>query len=366
MQITHKNITIKELVESYADNDENGVFAYGGNLNIRPPYQRNFCYDDKQQRSVIDTWFRKLPLNVMYWSDDGDNKYSIIDGQQRTLSICRYVAGMFTYKDRYFHNLTDDEKEDILSYEITVYICKGTSTEKLDWFRIINIAGARLTEQELRNATYSGSWLSDAKRYFSKTNCVAYQMASEYLTGVPIRQDYLETVLKWISHNNIEEYMAKHQHDPTAEELWLYFDNVIHWVKQIFIKYRKEMKGIDWGLLYEQNNQRKDIYPNEVESKITRLMADSDVTNKKGIYYYILDGNVNHLNVRKFDDNTKETVYERQHGKCPRCIAEGNDKTYLITEMDADHITPFVEGGHTVIDNCQLLCKRHNRSKGCM
>lgn len=244
MDIDLRKITIRDLTKDYKDNQEAGVVGFGGKLNIRPPYQREFVYNDKQREAVIDTISRGFPLNTMYWAVT-ESGFEIIDGQQRTISICQYVDGVFSYKNRYFHNLRKDEKDAILDYALTVYQCQGTGGEKLDWFRTINIAGEKLTEQELRNAVYAGTWTADAKRYFSKTQCAASQLAEKYMTGSPIRQEYLETTISWINNGKIEEYMAIHQHDKNADDLWLYFQSVIKWVKSTFPKYRKEMKGIE-------------------------------------------------------------------------------------------------------------------------
>ena len=356
MDIELKNITVRELVEGYEDNQEAGVIGFGGRLNIRPPFQREFVYNDKQREAVIDTLTRSFPLNTMYWAvtDDG---FEIIDGQQRTVSICQYVDGVFSYKDRYFHNLQQDEKDTVLNYELTVYRCQGTDSEKLDWFRTINIAGEKLTDQELRNAVYAGSWTADAKRYFSKTQCAAWQLADKYMTGSPIRQDYLETAILWINNGDIEDYMAIHQHDKSANPLWLYFQSVISWVKATFPKYRKEMKGIAWGFLYNVFKDRE-LDPKKLESEISRLMEDEDVTNKKGIYTYVLDGKEKHLNIRAFSNKQKREAYERQKGVCPVC-----KKHFEIEEMEGDHITPWHEGGKTSAENCQMLCKEDNRRK---
>lgn len=356
MDIDLRNITVRELVEDYQDNQEAGVVGFGGRLNIRPPFQREFVYNDKQREAVIDTLTRGFPLNTMYWAVTEDG-FEIIDGQQRTVSICQYVDGVFSYKNRYFHNLQQDEKDAILDYELTVYRCQGTDSEKLDWFRTINIAGEKLTDQELRNAVYAGSWTADAKRYFSKTQCAAWQLADKYMTGSPIRQDYLETAISWINSGAIESYMAMHQHDKSANPLWLYFQSVIGWVKATFPKYRKEMKGIAWGSLY---NVFKDhaLDPKKLEAEISRLMEDEDVTNKKGIYSYVLDGKEKHLNIRAFSNNQKREAYERQKGICANC-----DKHFELSEMEADHITPWHLGGKTVPENCQMLCKECNRTK---
>ncbi len=357
MQIELKEITVGELSEGYRDNAENGVVGYGGRLDIRPPYQREFIYKDKQREAVIDTITKNFPLNVMYWAVREDGNFEIIDGQQRTISICQYVSGEFSFKSRYFHNLQKDEQEQILNYKLMIYLCSGTDSEKLEWFRTINIAGEKLTEQELRNAVYSGSWVSDAKRYFSKNGCAAYQIGKDYLNGTPIRQDYLETVIDWISKGNIENYMAIHQHDPNANELWLYFQSVINWVKVTFPKYRREMKGIAWGRLYNQFKDAK-LDHKKLEEEIARLMEDEDVTNKKGIYEYVLTREEKHLNIRAFSDKQKREAYERQRGICVVC-----GKYFEIDQMEADHITPWHAGGKTVAENCQMLCKEDNRRK---
>jgi len=356
MDIELKNITVRELVKGYQDNQEAGVVGFDGRLNIRPPYQREFVYKDKQREAVIDTLTRSFPLNTMYWAVTEDG-FEMIDGQQRTVSICQYVDGVFSYQDRYFHNLQQDEKDTILDYELTVYWCQGTDSERLDWFRTINIAGEKLTDQELRNAVYAGSWTADAKRYFSKTQCAAWQLADKYMTGSPIRQDYLETAISWINSGDIEGYMAKHQHDKSANPLWLYYQSVISWVKATFPKYRKEMKGIAWGDLYNVFKGHE-LDPKKLEATISRLMEDEDVTKKKGIYSYVLDGKEKHLNIRAFSNNQKREAYERQKGKCPVC-----KEHFEIDEMEADHITPWHEGGKTSAENCQMLCKEDNRRK---
>lgn len=360
MKIELKEITVSELADSYEDNDEGGVKGYSGKLDIRPPYQREFIYKDKQRDAVIDTIRKDFPLNVMYWAVREDGDFEVIDGQQRTLSICQYVEGDFAFNGRYFHNLQKDEKEQILAYKLMVYLCSGTDSEKLEWFKTINIAGEKLTDQELRNAVYAGSWVTDAKRYFSKNGCVAYGLGSDYLSGSAIRQEYLETTIKWISKDDIEGYMAMHQHKPNANSLWLYFQSVIAWVKSTFPTYRHEMKGIAWGDLYNAFNEQE-FDPKKLEAKISRLMEDEDVTNKKGAYSYVLDGKEKHLNIRAFSKNQKRESYERQKGICPVC-----KKHFELDEMEGDHITPWHLGGKTVSENCQMLCKEDNRRKSGM
>lgn len=365
MQITPKHITIADLAKDYRDDPATGrVVAYGGTLDVRPPYQREFVYREKQRDAVIDTVKKAFPLNVMYWASRDDTTFEVIDGQQRTISICEYVAGNFSLNGIYFHNLPSDKQEQFLAYKLTVYVCTGTDSEKLDWFKTINIAGEKLTDQELRNAIYHGSWLADAKQYFSKTSGAAYSIGSNYLNGAPIRQDYLETVLKWISQsdpiykNSIEEYMGKHQREPNALDLWHYFQNVINWVKSTFPNYRaKMMKGLPWGEYYNQYKDSK-LDPTDLERQTKELIDDDEVQNNKGIYAYLLSGDKKHLNLRSFDDKTQQKIYEKQRGICPGC-----QEHFAITQMHADHITPWSGGGTTTPDNCQLLCQKCNQSK---
>lgn len=360
MKIELHEMTIREVATGYTDKNEEGVFGYGGKLNIRPKYQREFVYDDEKRNAVIDTIRNGFPLNVMYWVKDEDGTFEVLDGQQRTVSFCRYVMGDFSLDNRYFHNLTNTEKEQILDYKLMIYFCEGNDKEKLDWFKTINIAGAVHTEQELRNAVYTGPWLSDAKLKFSKSNCAAYLLAKDYVTGVAIRQEILETAIKWISDNKIEEYMSKHQHYPNANELWTYFRNVIEWVKLTFPKYRKEMKGIHWGSMY--GRFKDEIFSTEeFEKEIQDLMMDDDVTSKKGIYLYVLTRDERHLNIRAFTESQKRAAYERQAGICKKC-----GKYFGLKDMEADHITPWSKGGKTSIENCQMLCLECNRRKSDM
>ncbi len=335
-----------------------------GRLDIRPKYQREFIYCAAQQQAVMNTILRGFPLNTMYWAVRGDGTYEVIDGQQRTLSVCKFVAGDFSIPWRgsvlFFGNLPDDEREKVMDYRLMVYLCEGTDSEKLDWFRTINIAGEELTDQELRNAVYAGPWTADAKRYFSRTECPAFQVGGKYLSGSAIRQDYLETAIRWFAKGDIEGYMAAHQHETSAAELWVYFQNVITWVKTLFPKYRKEMKSPAWGFLYNEFKEGR-YDPAELEREVARLMADDDVGRKSGIYEYLLSGKAREraLSIREFTDSQKRSAYERQKGKCAQC---GNHFEY--EQMEGDHITPWSEGGHTTPDNLQMLCKECNRRKG--
>ncbi len=361
MNIKLHEITIREIAEKYVDSDEEGVVGYNGLLNIRPKYQREFVYDEKKRNDVINTIRNNFPLNVMYWVKNDDGTFEVLDGQQRTISFCQYVNNDFSVMingyPKKFDNLTDTEKNQILDYKLMIYFCEGTDKEKLEWFEIINIAGEKLTDQELRNATYTGEWLTSAKSIFSKTNCAAYLLSKDYVSGSPIRQELLEKALLWISKGNITDYMSAHQHDPNANELWIYYRNVIEWVQLTFTTYRKEMKGVDWGKLYDAYHTV--VYDTtKLENEISALMMDDDVTNKKGIYAYVLTRDEKHLHIRKFTDNQKREAYERQKGICSKC-----NKHFDIKEMEGDHITPWSKGGKTNADNCQMLCVECNRKK---
>lgn len=362
MDIKFKQIPISAIALDYKDNNDDGVVGYGGNLNIRPPYQREFVYKDKQRDAVIDTITKGFPLNVMYWAKNEDGTYEVLDGQQRTISFCQYVNGDFAINEKYFHNLTEYEQEQIMDYKVMVYICEGNDKERLDWFRTINIAGEKLTEQELLNINYTGEWLSHAKRLFSKTNCNAVKVQDKFMltNGTPIRQEVLETALSWIAggKDKIAGYMAEHQHDSNANELWLHFSKVIEWVKIHFPTYRKEMKGLDWGKLYSE--YKDEFYDaKELESQISELMADEDVTSKKGVYEYVLSRGKKErcLSLRAFSDKDKRTAYERQMHKCAVC-----GKEIEFEKMQGDHIVEWSKGGKTTLDNLQMVC--HDCHKG--
>jgi hypothetical protein len=357
MKIDLQQIPVRELFDGYSNSDEEGVTGYGGKLNIRPKYQREFVYKDEQRNAVIDTVQKGYPLNVMYWVKNEDGTFEVLDGQQRSISICEFLANRFSIDYNLFHSLPKDKQEHILNYELMVYFCEGSDSEKLEWFQIVNIAGAVFTQQEIRNAIYTGTWVTDAKKYFSKTNCPANNIGNKLLTGSPIRQDYLQTAIDWISQGNIKEYMSKHQHDHTANELWTYFQSVITWVNSIFPNYRKEMKGIDWGNLYNRF-KGENLDPVALEKQVSRLMQDDDVESKKGIYSYVLDKEEKNLNIRTFSDNMKREAYERQEGICTNC-----KKHFEFGEMEGDHIDPWHSGGKTNAVNCQMLCKPCNRRK---
>ncbi|WEV67942.1 DUF262 domain-containing protein [Bifidobacterium sp. ESL0769] len=371
MDIKECRIKVSAVYENYENDEEEGVTGYNDRLDIRPKYQREFVYKPDKRDAVIDTVLQGLPLNVMYWAKTGEDTYEVLDGQQRTISLMEYVDGNYSVEydgnSMNFDNLPQDIQQRILDYELFVYICDGTDSEKLKWFKTINIAGERLTDQELRNAVYAGTWTASAKKYFSKSNCAASRYGSNvgcegYVRGDSIRQEILETAISWIAdrdHTTIDGYMSQHQNDQTAQELWSYFRTVIDWAEGLFTQYRKEMKGLPWGIWYNQLNKKTaDLDPKDLESKVSKLMCDEDVQKKSGVYEYLLFGNENALNVRAFSERDKRQAYERQKGVCPLC-----GKQYPIEKMQADHIKPWSEGGQTIPENCQMLCTQDNIKK---
>lgn len=372
MKIELHKITIRELVDGYVDDVENGVRGYGGKLDIRPPYQREFVYGEKERDAVITTVMKGFPLNVMYWVKKADGSFEVMDGQQRTISICQYYNGDFSWGEiggvgglgaKYFHRQPKDVQEKFLDYELMVYFCEGTDSEKIDWFKVINIAGLKLTPQEMRNAVYSGPWVTDAKRYFSKSGCVAHKIGAPYVNAQFDRQECLERAIQWIANSakerDIEEYMAVHQGDSEATDLWLHFQKVVNWVETLFPKYRREMKGIEWGRLYKEFSACS-YNPRDLEADVAALMADKEVQVKKGVYEFLLSGRkrIEKLNLRTFDDDEKLTAYANQKGVCPRCKC-----TFKYEEMEGDHIVPWSKGGKTVPENLQMLCRRCNGLK---
>ena len=370
MEIEPLAVTVGELVKDYYDDGEGGVTGYGGLLDVRPPYQREFVYNHKDRTAVVDTVSKGYPLNVMYWAARTDGRYEIIDGQQRTISIAQYVTGEFAVKgifnwndERSFHRLQSDEKKKIKEYPLHVYVCKGRNSERLRWFERINIAGKTLKQQELLNAVYYAPWLEDAKEYFSRPKCPASDVGRGYVDGEINRQAYLECAIKWINKGDVVGYMNRGDEEPNgpnAEKLWEHFENVIEWVENTFPKYRKEMKGVDWGSLYYRfHNVNLDIV--EIEEKVSGLMenlGDQKGANLKGVYPFVLTGDEKYLNIRSFDKNVKRAAYERQGGKCAI-----TGKYFPIEEMEADHVKPWVLGGPTNLGNCQMLCREAHYKK---
>lgn len=371
MTIKQINVTIGEITNGYINNEEQGVRGYGGLLDIRPPYQREFIYNENEQRAVIETVLHNYPLNVMYWvkrSEDAECPYEVMDGQQRTLSLCEYVADAFAVDFKNFSNQPTDVRKKILDYQLTVYVCEGEESEKLEWFKTINIAGKPLNEQEIRNAVYAGPFVSDAKKHFSKSNCGAYRLGKDLVNGSPIRQDFLKKALEWMADHETRQgklqsavgYMAKHQHEPNAIPLFTYFQNVLHWAISNFNmkKFKKIMKGLDWAKFYDLYHE-KPLDLVKIEKQITDLVGDDEIQKPQGIIPYVLTGDEHYLDLRSFPDKIKLAVWEKQGHKCVLC-----GKEFDIVSMEGDHITPWREGGRTVIENCQMLCRECNRRKG--
>lgn len=370
MTIKQIEVTVGEITDGYINNDEQGVRGYGGRLDIRPPYQREFIYDEKERQAVITTVLHEYPLNVMYWvrrDDDADCPYEVMDGQQRTLSLCEYVAGKFAYDFKYFLNQPKDVRERILDYRLTVYVCVGEASDKLEWFKTINIAGKPLNEQEMRNAVYAGPFVTDAKRHFSKTNCAAWRLGRDLVPGSPIRQDFLRRALEWMADHESRQgyaqsavgYMAVHQHDPNANNLWTYYQNVINWAVTNFSPrhFKRIMKGLDWAALYDAYHTQT-LDTAALAERISTLMRDGEVQRKQGIIPYVLDGDERHLDLRAFPDDIRLAVWEAQGHRCALCGCEAD-----VELMEADHIVPWCKGGRTVRENCQLLCRVCNRRK---
>lgn len=371
MTIKQIEVTVGDIARGYINNEEQGVRGYGGQLDIRPPYQREFIYNENEQQAVISTVLKGYPLNVMYWvrrSEDAECPYEVMDGQQRTLSLCEYVDGKFAYDFKNFFNQPADIQKLILDYPLTIYLCEGEPSEKLEWFKTINIAGKPLNEQEINNAVYAGPFVTDAKRHFSKSNCGAYRLGKDLVNGTPIRQEFLKKALEWMAEHETREgkpqsvvgYMAEHQHDPNANNLWTYFQNVLNWTITNFDlkKFKKIMKGLNWALYYDKYHSTT-LDTADLASRISKLILDSDVQKQMGIIPYVLTGDERHLDLRGFPDDIKLTVWEKQHHICPSC-----QKEFDYEFMEGDHITPWREGGRTVIENCQMLCRECNRRKG--
>lgn len=352
MNIILHEVSIAEIFDGYRYFSDKGTVAYSGKLNIHLSYQR--IYSDQQQENVIKTILSNFPLGIMYWSKSGNTTFELIDGIKRTLSICQYLAGKFTVEGQYFYDLSPDQQRQITTYKLIIYICDGTSREKLNWFNTINFCNTLLTKQELRNSIYTGSWLTDTKKHFSKPGCDAQQIGSKYLNGNAIRQDYLYTALSWISdRDNIssEEYMEQHQHDKTCDDLLSYFSAVINWVESLFPHYRPIMKGQPWGYLYNHYHHYSDYNPDFFESKIKELLFDDEVLNNKGVYQYLFTHDEKFLHLRTFSQKDKLKQYTLQAGICPICKSHFN-----IDEMVATHIKPWRTGGKTIPSNLQVIC----------
>ena len=371
MTINPIKVTVGEITKGYINNEEQGVRGYGGLLDIRPPYQREFIYNENEQQAVIHTVLNGYPLNVMYWvkrSDDAECPYEIMDGQQRTLSLCQYVADVFAVDFKSFSNQPADKRRQILDYQLTVYVCEWEDSEKLEWFKTINIAGKPLNEQEIRNAVYAGPFVSDAKKHFSKSNCGAYRLGKDLVNGSPIRQDFFKKALEWMADHETRNgkpqtainYMSQHQHDINAMPLWTYFQSVLRWAMDTFNmkKFKKIMKGLDWAKFYDEYHENV-VDIKGMERQIIDLIGDDEIQKPLGIIPYVLTGDEHYLDLRAFSDKIKLAAWERQNHKCASC---GKEFDYEF--MEGDHITPWRDGGRTVPENCQMLCRECNRRKG--
>ena len=382
--ILKTDLTVKDISDGFVYNEYEGkgLFGWNGKLTIQPEYQRNYIYaDGKKDVAVIDSLLKSYPLGLLYFVKVGDNKYEILDGQQRVTSFGRFITNKFAIKDehgmeQYFDGLAKNLQDKILDSQLTIYICEGEESEIKEWFKTINIVGVPLNNQELLNAIYSGPFVTMAREEFSNSQNANIQKWSAYIKGDVNRQEYLATALNWVSKGNIDSYMSQHRFDTNITELKAYFNSVITWASTVFKDVKSDMRGLEWGRLYEMyHNNSYD--PNKVSETLCKLYADSQVQDTKGICEYILGGckDTKLLNIRVFDDNTKRVVYEKQTkeaklkdiSNCPLCaIGNDNNKTRIweLKEMDADHVTAWSKGGSTDIDNCQMLCQTHNRAKG--
>lgn len=380
------NITVKEICEGFVYNEleGKGLFGLSGKLTIQPEYQRNYIYASdggKREVAVIESVLKGYPIGLIYFNKVNDNKLEVLDGQQRITSLGRFISGKFAIKDengmeQYFSGMAKDKKNKILETKLLIYECEGTESEIKEWFKTINIAGVPLNNQELLNAVYSGPFVTLGKEEFSNSQNANIQKWSAYINGSANRQDFLECALIWVSKDNVGNYMSQHRYDTNINELEKYFNSVIDWVSSVFIDVENEMRGIEWGRLYEEYH-KKSYSPKKVSEELKALYADPYVKNRKGIFEYILGGSVDTklLEVRVFDEAIKKAQYSKQTqeaeknniSNCPLC-ALGHDsnksKIWKQNEMDADHVTAWSKGGATNINNCQMLCKTHNRSKG--
>lgn len=377
-------ITVKELCDGFVYNkfEGKGLFGLSGKLTIQPEYQRNYIYaDGRKDVAVIESILKGYPLGLIYFVKVGENEYEVLDGQQRITSIGRFVSDLFAVKDengmeQYFGGLAEDKQEEILNYKLLVYVCEGTESEIKEWFKTINIAGIPLNDQELLNAVFSGPFVTLAKTEFSNSQNSNILKWGAYVKGKVNRQEFLATAIGWVSDGKISDYMSLHRYDNNINELKTYFNSVIDWASGVFIDVEPEMSGLEWGRLYEDYHSNP-YDPNIVSEQVTTLLTDPYVTNRKGVFEYILGGSSDKklLAVRVFNDATKKRVYKRQTAKakelgvsnCSLCTSEDNankDKIWSINDMDADHVTAWSKGGATDESNCQMLCKTHNRSKG--
>ncbi len=380
------NITVKDICEGFVYNEleGKGLFGLSGKLTIQPEYQRNYIYASdggKREAAVIESLLKGYPIGLIYFNKVSENNLEVLDGQQRITSVGRFVTDKFAIKDengmeQYFGGMAKDKKAKIWETKLLIYECEGTESQIKEWFKTINIAGVPLNNQELLNAVYSGPFVTLGKEEFSNSQNANIQKWSAYVAGSANRQDFLERALDWVSRGNIGDYMSGHRFDKNITELKKYFNGVIDWVSSVFTDVESEMRGLEWGRLYETYH-KKSYNLKKVSEEVQKLYGDPYVKNRKGIFEFILGGSTDTklLDVRVFDDATKKSVYKKQTTKaekkkisnCSLC-ALGHDankkKIWKLDEMEADHVAAWSKGGKTTIKNCEMLCKTHNRAKG--
>jgi hypothetical protein len=384
MKTELKKYKIKDICDGFVYNEleAKGLFGLSGDLTIQPEYQRNYIYaDGKKDVGVIESLLKGYPIGLIYFNKVGKSKLEVLDGQQRITSIGRYITGKFAIKNddgmpQYFDGLSLEKQKQIMETTLLIYECEGKEDEIKEWFKTINIAGVPLNEQELLNAIYSGEFVTLAKEEFSNSQNANTLKWGTYIRGSANRQEFLERALEWVSKKEIGDYMSKHRKDKNINELKNYFNSVIDWVSQTFIDVKSEMKGLDWGRLYEEYH-KKGYNPKKVSEIVQKLYADSCVENRKGIFEYVLGGeqDTKLLTIRIFSEPIKNSVYATQTAKakekgisnCPHCAMghdANKDKIWRLDEMDADHVSAWSKGGSTDIKNCEMLCKTHNKAKG--
>jgi len=376
--------TIENVIDGFEYNEYEGkgLFGLSGKLTIQPEYQRNYIYaDGKRDVAVIDSIVKGYPIGLLYFNKTGEDTYEVLDGQQRITSIGRFIAGKFPWIDangheQFYSGMAGTIQQKILETPLLVYVCEGEEPEIKDWFRTINISGVPLTEQEILNAVYSGPFVTLAREEFSNSQNSSVQKWGAYISGDVKRQAYLECALDWVSSGAIDNYMSKHRHDNDISELKTHFTKVIDWISSVFVDVESEMKGLEWGRLYERYHE-KNYNTQEVSGELRKLLGSFEVKDRKGVYEYILGGSTDTklLNIRVFDEPTKKVVYAEQTkaaeakgiSNCSYCSIghdANKDKIWSLGDMDADHVSAWSKGGSTEKENCEMLCKPHNRAKG--
>ena len=383
----HTEWTVADLCKGFTYNEleGKGLFGLDGRLTIQPEYQRHYIYNDgKRDVAVIESLLKGYPIGLIYFNRTADGRFEVLDGQQRITSFGRFVTGKFAINDeagnvQYFSGLPEEQCLRILQSPLLIYECEGEEKEIKEWFKTINIVGIPLKEQELLNAIYSGEFVNAAKRVFSNSQNAETQKWSHYIKGDVKRQDYLAEALKWICDSkemSVDAYMSQHRRDTTTGELESYFRSVIDWVSTTFTMVEHDMCGLEWGRLYETYHTTP-YSIDHVTSRVKALQADESVRCPRNIYEYVLGGETDKklLDIRIFEESAKRTAYKRQTeqaekkgiSNCPLCALGDNanrTRIYKLSEMDADHVTAWSKGGVTSIENCEMLCKTHNRSKG--